>query len=510
MRLARSWQYVLVASFCLLSPNFIFAGLKDGILNVCDDISDPLTLDPQKEFQEKNHILLQQIYDGLVRFDPDGKIEADLAISWDRIDPLRVRFKLRHGVVFHNGEPFNAESVRFSISRYLDPKTGFPALGFVNSIDHAEIVDEYTIDIVTKFPDGLLLNRLAGFILISPPKYIAEKGDDALQFQPIGTGPFQFVRWEKGKEIVLVANKDYWMKGYPKIQGLIFKFIPTEEQFDNLISGNIDIITELQGTRTLDVMSSRVATVFKRASFYTVVGSIALKGPLKDKRVRQAMNYAINRAEIIRYDLLGNGDAIATLTMAGEEGHNPNLKPYPFNLTKARQLMKEAGYEHGFTLNMLAKEQGMRVAGIVKKELESLNIKVNLSKTYDASVIKDISQKPWDVFLAGCPDPMVHSFFIPSIFIYSKSPYSITRDDDFDRRLEAMVTTLDKGQRELAGEELDKYVYDESLSLFTYQKIRTYALRKGVKWVPYVSGMPYFYEAYFDDPNKSPSIATEK
>ncbi|MCX5792460.1 MAG: ABC transporter substrate-binding protein, partial [Elusimicrobia bacterium] len=131
-----------------------FIGLAHGRgLTVCDDVSDPMTLDPQKQFSEKNHTICQQIFDGLLRFDPDGKIEPALAVSWERIDDTRMRFKLREGVFFHNGEPFDSEAVKFSIERYLDPRTGFPALGFIDSIARVEIVDKYTADIVTKNPD---------------------------------------------------------------------------------------------------------------------------------------------------------------------------------------------------------------------------------------------------------------------------------------------------------------------------------------------------------------------
>lgn len=138
-------------------------------LVVCDDVAAPPTLDPQKQFTEKNHTILQQIFEGLVRFGPAGQIEPALAVSWERLGPAVMRFHLRPDVSFHNGEPFNADSVKYTLERYLDPKTGFPALGFISSVEKVETVDPLTIDIVTKFPDGLLLNRLAGFVLIVPP-----------------------------------------------------------------------------------------------------------------------------------------------------------------------------------------------------------------------------------------------------------------------------------------------------------------------------------------------------
>src|SRR3989344_5745585 len=187
-----SWPSVRKFSvFLFLSVCFPLR-LQASRLVVCDDVMPPLTLDPHKEFAEKNHILLQQIYEGLVRFDAEGRIEPALAVSWTRIDALRMRFKLREGVRFHNGDPFTANSVRFTVERYLDPKTGFPALGFISSLDRAEVVDELTVDLITHYPDGLLLNRLAGFILIVPEEHVRKAGDTALNDAPVGTGPFVF------------------------------------------------------------------------------------------------------------------------------------------------------------------------------------------------------------------------------------------------------------------------------------------------------------------------------
>jgi peptide/nickel transport system substrate-binding protein len=468
-------------------------------LVVCDDVADPATLDPHKQFSEKNHTLLQQIYEGLVRFTPDGKIEPALAVSWERVDPLRVRFKLREGVTFHNGEPFNGEAVRFSIERYLNPQTGFPAFGFISSLERVEVVDDHTVDIVTKFPDGLLLNRLAGFILIVPPRYIQDEGEEALAVHPMGTGAFQYDRWEKGKRIVLKASERYWLKGYPKIDMLVFRFVPSDKQVDTFLAGGVDLLTELPGTRTFDVANSKRGKVVKQEALFTIVGALNFsEGPLKDKRVRQALNYAINREEVIRYDVLGNGKAIATITMSGEEGHNSDLKPYPYDPQKARALLSEAGYKEGLKLKVLVKEQSARTAGIIRKQLEAVGVLFSIKMTTDSEILKDTQSQPWDIFFAPCPDPMGHDFFIQSIFYHSKSPYSLGKNEKYDTLLEEMAGTLDSQARAQQGRRIDAMIHDEAFSLFTYQQIRTYAVKKNVMFFPFVTGMPYYYLTQFN------------
>ncbi|MBI5246263.1 MAG: ABC transporter substrate-binding protein [Elusimicrobia bacterium] len=465
-----------------------------NVLAVCDDVQDPLTLDPHKQFAEKNHTLLQQIFEGLVRFDPQGRIEPALAISWERRDPLRMRFHLRRDVRFHDGEPFDAESVRFTVARYLDPKTGFPALGFISSLDKVEIVDDHTVDIVTKFPDGLLLNRLAGFVLVVPARYMKEKGETSLELTPVGTGPFRFERWDRGRSLTLSRNEAYWNRGYPKAGGLVFKFIPTSGQLKALLAGEIDIATELAGTQTTEAMRSGFLKVIKTPSFYTVTGSLnSSRAPLSDKRVRQALNYAVNTEELIRYDLLGNGREIATVTMAGEEGHNPRLKPYPYDPRKAKSLLKEAGYEAGFTLKALVKVQGERAAKIVGGQLAKIGVVLDAHLITDAEVVRALTNDKWDVFIAGCPDPMAHSYFIQSVYLYGRSPYRVADNPAYDALLERMVATLDDGKRRELAEDLDRYMYDEALLIFLYQRIKTYGVGKGVDFVPAITGMPYFF-----------------
>ena len=241
------------------------------VLTVCDDVQDPLTLDPQREFSEKNHTIVQQIFDGLVRFTPDGEIEPALATEWRRLDANTMQFKLREGVSFHNGERFDAKSVKFSVERYLNPATGFPALGFIDTIERVEIVTDTLVNVITKHPDGLLLNRLAGFMVMVPPKYYHEQAPATLREKPVGTGAFVLDQWVKGERIVLGANRAYWNRGYPKVDEVVFKFIPLDRQVDELLSGGLDILTNLPGTRTLDVQASSRTAVLKKPDRKSVV-----------------------------------------------------------------------------------------------------------------------------------------------------------------------------------------------------------------------------------------------
>jgi peptide/nickel transport system substrate-binding protein len=471
------------------------APTNPAVLRVCDDVVAPVTLDPRKQFSEKNYTIIRQIFDGLVRFDPEGRITPALAISWKRLDPLTMEFKLRQGVRFQNGEPFDAEAVRFSIQSLIDPRTGFPGAGFLNSLDSVEAVDPATIRVKTKFPDGILLNRLASLVTILPPRYIAEHGADYFGSHPVGTGAFRFTEWDrKGGRIVLSANEGYWEKGYPKIGTLEFFFVAASEQVEMLLNGRLDLVTELPGTSTMEVAKSTVAHVVKKEGYYTVASSLNTKtGPLADVRVRQALNYAVNKDLLVRYDLLGNGRPLATTSMPGEVGHNPDLKPYPYDPAKARRLLREAGYPDGFHLRALVKVQGTRTMKIIAEQLSRVGVRVDIDWTTDGQALYDMTKRPWDWIFAGCPDPMSHSYFVQFIFLSSLSPFSVTRDPRFDELLAGMIGTLDPAEHQRKGMELDAYVYRQALSLFTYQRLKTYGVRNGVVFVPWINGMPLFY-----------------
>ena len=299
----------------------------------------------------------------------------------------------------------------------------------------------------------------------------------------MGTGAFRFERWEPGKRLVLKANKDYWDKGRPRFDTLSFLFMPVEKQVEGLLRGDVDIVTELPGTATLKVMRSGRARIVKKESFYTVGGSInSSTGPLVDVRVRRALNHAIDREALVRYDLLGNGKPLATLSMSGEVGHDPGLRPYAYDPAKARRLLKEAGYP-----------DGLRLTAVV-------NV-VEQVPTTDATVIKDIQSRPWDFTFGGCPDPLAHSFFVQFIFLSSLSPYSIQRNPAYDALMQKMVSILAPAQQHLAGMEMDRFVHDQALSLFTYQRIRTYGVGNDVVFVPSVTGMPDFSLSHPDGKN---------
>ncbi|MEK7389657.1 MAG: ABC transporter substrate-binding protein [Elusimicrobiota bacterium] len=479
---------------CSLSAD---AAPRDRLV-VCDDVRDPQSLDPHKELSEKVHILLQQIYEGLVRFGPAGAIEPALAMSWEQIDPLTVRFHLRPGVAFHNGDEFNAEAVRLSVERLLDPRTQSPAAGFINSVRQVVVVDPHTVDIVTHYPDGILLNRLAWTVPIISPKHLRVAGDIKFAVEPVGTGPFKFLRWDRGRRIILGANGSYWMKDAPKLRELEFAFVPENKKLGMLFRGELDLVTNIPGTKTLEVQKRRDTKVIKGMTFFTAFASLNIStGPFADVRVRRAVNLAVDKEALVRYDLQGNGRIIASLSMPGEFGHALDLRAYPYDPVKAKALLKEAGYQNGFVVQAGGNINAERTAKIIASDLEKIGIKVKLNLSADADLLDDFRSHTYDMIFGGVPDPMAHTYFIQSMVLYSRSPYCISKNPEYDAMLEKMVSTVDSRQREILAQELDRHVYNNAYGIFTYQRIQTHAAREALQFTPYLNGFPYFYSTTY-------------
>jgi ABC-type transport system substrate-binding protein len=141
------------------------------------------------------------------------------------------------------------------------------------------------------------------------------------------------------------------------------------------------------------------------------------------------------------------------------------------------------------------KVQGERAAGVISRQWAAVGVKADVRVFPDAELIEALGRERWDVFLAGCPDPMVHSFFIQSIFLYSRSPYRVAADPAYDAMLEGMVGTLEDGARRRLAEAVDAHIHEQALLLFLYQRIKTYGVRQGVTFVPSLTGMPHFFRS---------------
>ncbi len=203
--------------------------------------ADMVTGDPAKNTGLATIAVLANIYDTLVRRDAALSLKPGLALSWRPVDATTWEFKLRKGVKFHDGEPFNADVVKFSFDRMLDPKTHWPGAGSLQLIKAVTVVDEGTVRFATSQPWPDMPRFLGYYGMIVPPGYLKQNGEDALVRHAVGTGPYRFVRWVKDDRVELEANPDYW-GGRPKISRVVFRVIPTDApRVAEMLAGSVQL-----------------------------------------------------------------------------------------------------------------------------------------------------------------------------------------------------------------------------------------------------------------------------
>ncbi len=485
---------------------------RTRVLRICDLANDAsLRLDPHRQFDERNHNVLNQIFEQLLEFDVDGNPCPNLARRWKRLDEYTVQFELHDNLFFQNGEPCDARAVKFSLERHLASGFESPSHHTVGSIKRVDVIDDLTCRVITSYPDGILLRRLAQFGYIVPPSYIRMVGNEGFEAHPIGTGPFKFVQWTKGTELVLEKNKRYWKQGLPHIDRIVFKFASARKRADMLIRGELDLITNFEPI-DLDRIRGNGLKVITEPSFTMMsinFNLIKQNTPFLDKRVRKALNYAVDVDELIRKVRLGNGMRRATLGMPGEFGYNPYVKPYPHDTEKARQLLAEAGLGEGFKTTLMIDDIDGGADSVLgaelKRQLAEVGVRLDVQGGNGALRIVNPNLDPslpefdLDMFARTCPDPLGHVIFIEGMVWYaSGSPWSLLNNPALDKLYWNIVKTISLREQTQLCHELERMIHEQAFSIFAYQEIKLYGMRKDVTYDPYITGMMNLREASID------------
>lgn len=305
-----------------------------------------------------------QIFENLVIFGKDSMdVEPQLAKSWSiSEDGLTWTFKLRRGVKFHDGTPFNAKAVYDSFARIIDKSHPFYGYGkwkylslSLGQVKEIKVIDDYTVSLVTKKPYAPLLNNLALWLcpIVSPQAMAKYK--DQIGLNPVGTGPFEFVKWVKDDQIILKRNNEYWGEK-AKVDKIILKSIPEpSSRLMALQSGTIDIADDLDPDSINLVKKNANLAVIERPSVN--VGYLALnteKEALKDVRVRQAISHAIDKETLIKTIFQGLAIPAKNPFAPSIWGYNDAIEPYKYNPQKSRELLKQANFGKNTELELWA------------------------------------------------------------------------------------------------------------------------------------------------------------
>lgn len=376
-------------------PSQIAAQTPPGVL-IVGQIAEPKSLDPAAVTAVNDFRILVNVYEGLTRYKPGTlEVEPALAESWEiSEDGKTYTFKLREGVTFHDGTSFNAEAVKFNFDRMLDENhpfhdTGpFPLSFFFSAVETTEIVDDLTVKFTLNEPYAPFLSNLAypTGLMVSPAAVIKNTQDFGRN--PVGTGPFKFVEWRSNEAVVVERNENYWGQ-LAATRAVVFRPISdANTRVAEMLAGGIDMMVEVPPT-SLGQFEGDAFTVAEQAGphvWFLILN--AKEGPMADKRVRQAANYAINKEAIVNDVLEGTATVAAGPTPpAFAWAYNEDLDPYPHDPEKAKALIAEAGAE-GAELTFYVTEGGsgmldpIPMGTAIQADLEAVGFDVTI-ETYE-------------------------------------------------------------------------------------------------------------------------------
>jgi len=443
---------------------------RDPQILIVAQEAEPVGLDLMQSSIQTTMNVCYNLHDTLFHPQDDATVTPALAEKWEKVDDLTWKITLRKGATFHNGEPITSEAVKFSFDRVNDEKLKSPNKGKLSAFKELKILDPYTFTISTAQPYAPGLYILGYYLPIVPPNYIKKVGDTQYNVNPIGSGPYKLVRWVRGEEIVMEVYDKYYGPS-PAYKKLIFKAVPEEaSRVAGLITGETDVVSGIPVHQRKKILDSGKAYLTPQMGVMYYLGLNTYEPPFKDVRVRQAVNYALNRPMISKALFDGKailcGGPISPRTF----GANPNVKPYPYNPEKARELLTAAGYPNGFETRLaygtyMAENQEQAEA--IAADLAKVGIKVKLEPFERAVMWDRYKESKHQIFLYWWDDAPEPDRYIYSLFHSSSRPYYY-KNPKIDELLDKGRTILDRNNRAKVYSEIDKILYDDAPYLFLY------------------------------------------
>ena len=472
--------------FCFFSCAFS-QDYGDAIVSA--SISDARTLVPILASDSASAEICAMVFNGLIKYDKNLNLAPDLAESWSVEEGgLVILFKLRKGVLWHDGSPFTAKDVEFTYQKLIDPQVKTPYSGDFERVKSLEVIDDYTIKVTYKEPFSPGLSSWGMPIM---PKHLLIKEDlNRTEFsrKPIGTGPYKFKSWVSQEKIELTANPDYFEKR-PYIDRCLYRIIPDEATiFLELQSQGIDSggLTPLQFSRQTDsAFFKKNFRKFRLPSFgYTYLG-YNLKNPkFQDKRVRQALNLAVDKNEIIKMILLGYGKPVTGPFIPGSWAFDESIKPSEFNPSLAKKLLVEAGFkdkslEFTITTNQ-GNEERIKTAQIIQRRLGEIGVKVKIKVLeWSVFVSECLEKKNFEAVILAWGlgrDPDNFDIWHSSKIKEGEFNFISYKNEEVDRLLIEGRKIFDQEKRKSCYQQIHRILYDEQPYMFLYIADSLFAL----------------------------------
>ena len=454
-------------------------------------------------------VMTRHLFDMLIYRDPETfDYEPLLATSWERIDDLTWEFTLREGVTFHDGSAFDAEDVAFTLSHYADPEAGARSQASVSWIDRVEVVDPMTVRIVSKAPFPAALEYVAGSLPIYPSDYVESVGWQEFGQSPVGTGPYAFTPGDSNA-FTLTAHEGYYTgggKGTPAIDTIDVRIIPdTATRIAEMIGGGVDWIWNVPADQVpqLDALPSvtgqlgstmRIAMVALDAA-----GRADPDSPLKDVRVRRAINHAIDRETIVTALVGGDGEVVNVPCYPLQFGCDTAAgTTYPYDPEAARALLEEAGYGDGITLRMASFRDRARAEAVqqyladvgITVDLEMLQARASFSAWREGNI--DMWYGDWGSFSIADVSASTGNFF-------NGGTNDGARDEAVMALIEAGTGTVDQVERQQIYANAIEIITEQAYWVPMHTIVMGYAYAEGLDFMPTIDELPRFFTASWSE-----------
>jgi peptide/nickel transport system substrate-binding protein len=448
-------------------------------------------------------ILARQIWDQLIERDPDtGKYLPSLATAWRWVDDLTLEFDLRKGVKFHDGQPFSADDVVYTVNFVSDPANKVLNTNNVGWMKNAEKLDDYKVRIHLKAPFPAALEYIAGPIAIYPHVYYAKVGPDGMGRKPIGTGPYKVTALSAGKSVSLARNAEYWEgspKGKAKIGKIEISFPPEKAtQIAELLSGGIDWMwyvptDQVENMKSVPGITVSSGETMRCGYLYFDAAGRSGKSPLQDVRVRQAIAYAIDREEFIKSFFAPTAKPLKAPCFPAQFGCYQGATQYEYNLAKAKQLMKEAGYPNGFSTTLYAWRQPPSWEDALAGYMARIGIKASIQllqypavRTKNHEGVTPITFGDWGSYSISDASAILGNFF-------SGSKDDFTGDTELQGWVKKAGLVNDPKEREALYKKAIERIMDKMYMLPMNSYAVYYAYNSQLNFKPFADEIPRYY-----------------
>lgn len=463
---------------------------------------DALTLDPMVTTDEFSKPIESLLYNSLVKLGPKQQIEPDLAASWT-ISPnnLTYTFHLRHNVHFHDGSVMTAHDVVYSFQRIMSPQLASPWASFFQIVKSVQAVNANTVRVTLSQPNAPFLTVVASFLVVMNPKFVSAHHGNITRVED-GTGPYMLKKWIPNESITLVRNPHYFIPNHPYLKDIVFKVIPsTTSRIAALQSGQIQFAEFLNPVHygQIEAMGRAHTIQVEQAlsSNYHMFGFNTKWGPFKNPLVRLALSYAINRQQILASAGLGQGVVSGILTPALSSWSIPvtDYPSYKTNLAKARSLLKEAGYPHGFSFDIMAPASfptDLSSAIIIQSQLKAIGVNAKVVPTEWGTYVHNWVARNFNSFTGengDWTDPdlamyaALHSGGSTNAFQFSNK--------QVDTLLQEGRMTLSVSKRHAIYAQLQKLAVQQAPMLYTFASYNLFGMAPQLKGYVHISGASF-------------------